>query len=141
MLEYKAARSGRAFGKVNRFAPTSQMCSACGRIDGPKPLNVRSWTCTCGAAHDRDVNAAINVLAQGRWDNPNACGAQVRPALVPAPCREAGIHPNATGDFMRGAAGISALWSGENVNSGSAPTRHRGACSASGSAGASGASC
>jgi putative transposase len=64
MLEYKAARAGRTFKKIDRFAPTSQTCSACGRLDGPKPLSVRSWTCPCGAAHDRDVNAAINVLAQ-----------------------------------------------------------------------------
>ncbi|MEV4482468.1 RNA-guided endonuclease InsQ/TnpB family protein [Micromonospora coxensis] len=93
MLKYKAARHGRTFAKVNRFAPTSQTCSTCGRIDGPKPLSVRSWTCPCGAVHDRDVNAAINVLAQGRWDNSNACGAQIRPASVPAPRREAGIDP------------------------------------------------
>jgi putative transposase len=43
MLEYKAARYGRTFAKIDRFAPTSQTCSACGRLDGPKPLNVRSW--------------------------------------------------------------------------------------------------
>src|SRR5205814_2504458 len=53
MLEYKAARYGRTFGRIDRFAPTSQTCSACGRLDGPKPLNIRSWACPCGAAHDR----------------------------------------------------------------------------------------
>ncbi|MFC0030116.1 zinc ribbon domain-containing protein [Micromonospora chaiyaphumensis] len=42
MLEYKAARHGRTFAKIDRFAPTSQACSACGRLDGPKPLNIRS---------------------------------------------------------------------------------------------------
>jgi putative transposase len=72
MLEYKAARYGRTFARIDRFAPTSQTCSACGRLDGPKPLNVQSWTCLCGAAHDRDVNAAMNVSAQGRWDNSDA---------------------------------------------------------------------
>ncbi|WP_374102294.1 zinc ribbon domain-containing protein [Micromonospora sp. U21] len=45
MLEYKAARRGRTFAKTNQFLPTSQTCSTCGRIDGPKPLSVRSWTC------------------------------------------------------------------------------------------------
>ncbi|WP_433319410.1 RNA-guided endonuclease InsQ/TnpB family protein [Micromonospora chersina] len=95
MLEYKAARYGRTFGKIDRFAPTSRTCSACGRIDGPRPLNIRTWTCPCGAAHDRDVNAATNVLAAGRAESPNACGAQVRPAPVPAQRREAGIHPDA----------------------------------------------
>ncbi|MBM0257831.1 transposase [Micromonospora sp. 4G55] len=105
MLEYKAARYGRTFAKIDRFAPTSQTCSACGRLDGPKPLNVRSWTCPCGAVHDRDVNAAINVLAAGRAESLNACGAQVRPAPVPAPRREAGIHPRAARCSMRNAEG------------------------------------
>ena len=95
MLEYKAARRGRTFAKTNRFLPTSQTCSTCGRIDGPKPLSVRSWTCPCGAVHDRDVNAARNILAAGRAESLNACGAQVRPAPVPAPRREAGIRPDA----------------------------------------------
>ena len=45
MLEYKARRHGRAFGKIGRFEPTSQVCSACGVKDGPKPLSVREWTC------------------------------------------------------------------------------------------------
>ncbi|WP_232625021.1 RNA-guided endonuclease InsQ/TnpB family protein [Micromonospora sagamiensis] len=112
MLEYKAARWGRTLGKIDRFAPTSQTCSVCGRIDGPKPLSVRSWACLCGAVHDRDVNAAINVLAQGRWDNSNACGTRVRPALVPAPRptsrREAGIRPDAACS-TRSVEGISAL--------------------------------
>ncbi|MGH3858625.1 zinc ribbon domain-containing protein [Actinokineospora sp.] len=54
---------------MDRFTPTSQVCSSCGVKDGPKPLSTREWTCAeCGARHDRDVNAAINVLAQGRWE-------------------------------------------------------------------------
>ncbi|NJC84855.1 transposase [Planosporangium mesophilum] len=109
MLEYKAARYGRTFAKINRFAPTSQTCSACGRVDGPKPLHIRSWTCPCGQVHDRDVNAAINVLAAGRAESPNACGAQVRPAPVPAPRGEAGIHPDATRCSARSAEGIPVL--------------------------------
>lgn len=98
MLEYKAARYGRTFGKVDRFAPTSQTCSACGVKDGPKPLAVREWTCGgCGTVHDRDVNAAKNVLklgqvAAGRAETLNACGAQVRPGAIPAQRREAGTH-------------------------------------------------
>ncbi|WP_203924882.1 RNA-guided endonuclease InsQ/TnpB family protein [Rugosimonospora africana] len=108
MLEYKAARNGRIFARINRFAPTSRTCSACGRLDGPKPLSIRSWTCLCGAVHDRDVNAARNVLAQGRWDNSNACGAQVRPASVPAPRREAGIRLDAACS-TRSVEGISVL--------------------------------
>ncbi|NYF59134.1 RNA-guided endonuclease InsQ/TnpB family protein [Micromonospora purpureochromogenes] len=106
MLEYKAARRGRTFAKTNRFLPTSQTCSTCGRIDGPKPLSVRSWTCPCGAVHDRDVNAARNILAAGRAESLNACGAQVRPAPLPAPRREAGIRPDAVRS-TRSVEGIS----------------------------------
>ncbi|MER5443726.1 zinc ribbon domain-containing protein, partial [Streptomyces sp. NPDC002790] len=48
--------------RIGRYEPTSQACSTCGTKDGPKPLDVREWTCpACGAVHDRDVNAAINV--------------------------------------------------------------------------------
>ncbi|MEV7615540.1 RNA-guided endonuclease TnpB family protein [Streptomyces sp. NPDC089799] len=67
MLEYKAARRGRDFAKVDRAFPSSQICSACGHRDGPKPLNVRTWTCpNCEIRHDRDWNAGRNVLYQGR---------------------------------------------------------------------------
>ncbi|MFJ8996393.1 RNA-guided endonuclease InsQ/TnpB family protein [Streptomyces sp. NPDC102279] len=92
MLEYKAARYGRTFARVDRFFPSSQLCSACGVKDGPKPLNVRTWTCqTCNTVHDRDVNAARNIriegtkVAAGQAETQNARGAQVRPVLVPAP--------------------------------------------------------
>jgi putative transposase len=67
MLEYKAARHGRTFTKVDRAFPSSQICSACGFRDGPKPLHIRQWTCrACGTEHDRDHNAARNVLREGR---------------------------------------------------------------------------
>jgi putative transposase len=91
MLEYKACRYGRTFGKVDRWAPTSQMCSACGDRGSKKPLKVREWTCTtCGTRHDRDVNAASNILALGLRDKKNACGAPVSLAAMPARCVEAG---------------------------------------------------
>jgi len=90
MLEYKAARYGRTLVKIGRFTPTSQVCSACGAKDGPKPLHVRSWTCAaCGAVHDRDHNAAINVKTAAGLAVA-ACGAQVRPGLVPAQRDETG---------------------------------------------------
>ncbi|NVI92391.1 RNA-guided endonuclease TnpB family protein [Actinomadura sp. BRA 177] len=67
MLEYKAQRYGRTFTQVGRAYPSSQICSGCGYRDGPKPLHVRAWTCErCGTAHDRDVNAARNILDEGR---------------------------------------------------------------------------
>jgi IS605 OrfB family transposase len=91
MLEYKARKHGRAFARIGRFEPTSQVCSACGVKDGPKPLSVRQWACpACGTVHDRDINAARNILAAGRADRLNACGGDVRPGPAPAVAREAG---------------------------------------------------
>ncbi|MEO3820030.1 transposase [Plantactinospora sp. B24E8] len=114
MLEYKAARYGRTFGRVDRFFPSTRMCSDCGRINEKMALNVRSWDCPCGAAHDRDVNAARNVRAAGQADL-NARGAYVRPASVPAARREAGTHPDAARS-TRSVEGISILQAGEDVN-------------------------
>ncbi|GIJ23935.1 RNA-guided endonuclease InsQ/TnpB family protein [Micromonospora lutea] len=91
MLEYKAARYGRTFGKVDRWFPSTRMCSDCGVIGDTMPLNVRSWTCPCGSTHDRDINAARNIRAAGRADL-NDRGAQVRPASMPAPRSEAVTH-------------------------------------------------
>jgi putative transposase len=97
MLEYKARRHGRTFGRVGRFEPTSQVCSACGAKDGPKPLPVREWTCAaCGTVHDRDVNAARNIAALGHREALNACGDGVRPSLAVAAVSETGT--------LRGAA-------------------------------------
>jgi putative transposase len=75
--------------KVDRWFPSSQVCSACGVKDGPKPLDVREWTCpACGTWHDRDVNAAKNILFEGRRTAAglavDVCGADVSPGLVPA---------------------------------------------------------
>ncbi|MGP4042993.1 RNA-guided endonuclease InsQ/TnpB family protein [Streptomyces sp. 2A115] len=92
MLEYKAARYGRSLVKIGRFTPTSQVCSSCGAKDGPKPLHIRTWTCTaCGAVHDRDHNAAKNVKTAAGLA-VTACGAQVRPGQVLAQRDEAGSH-------------------------------------------------
>jgi IS605 OrfB family transposase len=96
MLAYKARRYGRTFVKVDRWLPSSQTCSACGFTDGPKPLDVRVWTCAaCGAIHDRDVNAARNILAAGRAESRNACGGHVSPGAIPAVAGEAGTHRGA----------------------------------------------
>lgn len=68
-LEAKCSRYGRGFAKVSRWFPSTQMCSACGSIEGPKGqegLRIRAWTCSCGAVHDRDQNAEANIRAEGR---------------------------------------------------------------------------
>jgi putative transposase len=92
----KAQQYGRVFHRIGRFVPSSQTCSQCGTQDGPKPLNVRTWTCgACAAVHDRDVNAAQNILAAGRAERRNACGGTVRPGSALAGPGEAGTHRGA----------------------------------------------
>jgi putative transposase len=96
LIEQKAGHYSRGFHRIGRFVPTSQVCSQCGTLDGPKPLSVRTWQCAeCGAVHDRDVNAARNILAAGRADRLNACGGSVRPPVVAAVPGEAGTHRGA----------------------------------------------
>ena len=70
MLEYKAEWYGRKVVKIDRFYPSTQLCSGCGykneSIKGLSGLKFRSWTCPeCGEAHDRDLNAARNILKEG----------------------------------------------------------------------------
>ncbi|MFF8319534.1 RNA-guided endonuclease InsQ/TnpB family protein [Streptomyces bobili] len=77
MLEYKAQWYGREVIAVDRWFPSSKLCSACGSLRQKMPLHVRTWTCDCGTTHDRDVNAAKNILAVGL--TASVCGAGVRP--------------------------------------------------------------
>ena len=91
MLKYKSIATGAWYEEVNeRF--TTQVCSACGCLPASRPkgiadLGIRSWTCDdCGALHDRDVNAALNILSKSR-------------------CGHAPL-----------AVGIPVLWCGEDVN-------------------------
>lgn len=67
MLEQKAERHGKTVEKIDRWFPSSKTCSGCGHIVEELPLSVRDWTCSeCGTVHDRDLNAAINILAVGQ---------------------------------------------------------------------------
>lgn len=69
-LEYKSAWSVRVYHKVDRFFTSSQLCSSCGfKYEAVKTKNLREWRCpNCGAYHDRDINAAINILIRGSQD-------------------------------------------------------------------------
>jgi putative transposase len=82
LLEYKAARAGRHLIVIDRWYPSSKTCSACGHLLPQLDLGTRYWTCpACRTRHDRDINAAKNILAAGRavaGDNSgDACGADV----------------------------------------------------------------
>jgi putative transposase len=65
MLEYKCQWYGRELRLVDRWYPSSKLCSQCGALREAMPLSTWTWACSCGAVHDRDVNAARNILAAG----------------------------------------------------------------------------
>ncbi len=94
-LEYKADWYGRELIKVDRYFPSASFrgaaltkrCSNCGHVVEKLPLNIREWDCPeCSSHHDRDINAAINILAAGLAVSRGAvglatyCGATVRPS-------------------------------------------------------------
>jgi putative transposase len=77
-LEYKCHWYGRNFVKIDRWFPSSKRCGNCGHIVDMLPLHLREWDCPkCDSHHDRDVNAAKNILAAGLA--VSVCGANIRP--------------------------------------------------------------
>lgn len=103
MLEYKCAWYGRELVVIDHWFPSSKLCGACGTIRAKLPLNVRMWTCDCGIVHDRDVNAAKNVLAAGLA--VTACGDGVRPQREPSRTRRSSMKQ----ETQRATAGIPRL--------------------------------
>lgn len=88
MVEYKAARAGRHVVVIDRWYPSSKTCSACGHLLAELSLSTRHWQCpSCGTRHDRDINAAKNILAAGlavgTGNGAHACEADVRPQGTP----------------------------------------------------------
>ena len=83
-LEYKCNWYGRELIVINQWYPSSKTCSSCGYIQTKMPLNIREWVCPdCGTKHDRDINAAKNILAVGT--TVSACGDSVRPKVYKEP--------------------------------------------------------
>lgn len=110
ILEYKADWHGRNLIVVDRWFPSSKLCSVCGALAERMPLNVRSWTCRCGQTHDRDVNAARNLLAAGLA--VTACGDGVRPQRESSRTGQS----SAKQETPRATKGIPVLQDGEDVN-------------------------
>jgi putative transposase len=89
-LEYKSVWYRKHLSVVDRFFPSSRLCRKCGSINEVLTLSDRVWTCGCGAMHDRDLNAARNIRAEGmraipvavgHTETQNAWGEDVRPAF------------------------------------------------------------
>lgn len=82
-LEYKATWYGRTLVKIDRWYPSSKRCFDCGHLLDSLPLDIRQWVCpVCGVAHDRDINAAKNIVAAGQA--VLACGEAIRPGRAKA---------------------------------------------------------
>ena len=96
MIEEKAERYGKTVVKIDRWFPSSKTCSDCGHIVEKLPLSVREWTCQeCGATHDRDANAAANILAVGQ--TVSAHGGTVRRSRATASERKSPRSANRQG--------------------------------------------
>ncbi|MFE6966873.1 RNA-guided endonuclease InsQ/TnpB family protein [Agromyces sp. NPDC057679] len=100
-LASAAAEHGRDLVAAEGFFPSTQTCHACGSVEGPKGregLRIRAWVCSCSTTHDRDRNAATNLMlvAAGQAETENARGGAVSPAPVLARPEEAGTRPTRT---------------------------------------------
>lgn len=96
-IDYKCQWHGRVLYVADRFAPTSKTCSDCGAVIDSLPLRIRAWTCpACGAEHDRDTNAARNLLALATGGRPDdARGGRTDPSAG-ADCRPGMLAPDET---------------------------------------------
>jgi putative transposase len=100
MLSYKATWYGKEIKSVDRFYPSSQICSVCGHRDGKKELSVREWTCSeCGTVHDRDLNASINILKECLGITSEEYSDYSRGDLISRP--ESVLHPKVAASMKR----------------------------------------
>jgi putative transposase len=94
LLAIKAARYGKTVVTIDRFFPSSKRCSACGHVLDALPLAIRSWECpSCGTTHDRDVNAAKNILAVGQTVAAHGAGRRPHRVLRRGTRRRSANHP------------------------------------------------
>lgn len=98
-LEYKAVWNRTHLAVIDGWFPSSKLCPDCGALNDALTLADRTWTCGCGAVHDRDLNAAQNIrseglrmLAVGHTESLNACGAGVRPHYQGQPAMKQESH-------------------------------------------------
>ncbi len=98
LLEGKAEKYGRDFRVISRWEPTSQTCSCCGFKGGKLDLSVREWEClNCGTKHDRDENAAINILvAGGHSETKNGRGGKHKTSVKLAAVNETSTRRGAS---------------------------------------------
>jgi putative transposase len=81
-LEYKSKWYGRTLVKIDQWYPSSKTCSACKHVLDSLPLDIREWVCPeCGVVHDRDTNAALNILTEGHaagclWRQRKTCSSE-----------------------------------------------------------------
>ena len=96
-MEAKCSKYQRDFVVIDRWTPTSQVCSCCGFRGGKLDLSIREWVClNCETVHDRDINAAINIkVAGGHSETLNGRGGKRKPTSVVAP-GEASTHRKVT---------------------------------------------
>jgi putative transposase len=95
LLEAKAARYGKTIVTIDRFFPSSKTCSTCGHCVDELPLSIRSWACpVCRTIHDRDVNAAKNILAAGQAVAAHGAGRRPQRILRRGTRRRSANHPN-----------------------------------------------
>jgi len=102
LCEGKAEKYGRDFQLINRWEPSSQKCSCCGFRGGKLDLSVREWKCAnCGASHERDINAAKNIVAVGHTDTQNGRGGGISLSQKRATSNETSTHQNLPVDAGR----------------------------------------
>jgi putative transposase len=109
---YKLERKGGKLVEIDRFFPSSKLCSNCFYQVGEMPLDVRAWTCPhCGTHHDRDENAAINIRAEGiRMLKVSQSGLGVSPSRgTGEPVRADGTAVSAVGGEVRPRFGRKSL--------------------------------